>query len=135
MHIFMTATQQKHFEHVLRRQQAELVARRRAYLAGMTRSVNAREVLMQDADDDELAFRAPGALRQVLVEVDVVAELERLRPLTLTWAMARDIRHAVRGGRMPAWAQPVVEWLGLTPIAKIKPSGRMGMAGGLFGKK
>ena len=51
MHIFMTATQQKHFEHVLRRQQAELVARRRAYLAGMTRSVNAREVLMQDADD------------------------------------------------------------------------------------
>jgi fatty acid-binding protein DegV len=27
----------------------------------------------------------------------------------------------------------VVEWLGLTPIAKIKPSGRMGMAGGLFG--
>ena len=27
-------------------------------------------------------------------------------PLTLTWAVTRDIRHAVRGGRMPAWAQP-----------------------------
>ena len=39
----------------------------------------------------------------------------------------------LRGGRLPAWAQPVAEWLGLTPIARIKPSGRLGMAGGLFG--
>ncbi|AOF81908.1 transcriptional regulator, TraR/DksA family domain protein [Methyloversatilis sp. RAC08] len=51
MHIFMTATQQKHFESVLRRQQAELAARRRAYLAGMTRSEPAPEVLLQDGDD------------------------------------------------------------------------------------
>jgi DnaK suppressor protein len=51
MHIFMTATQQKHFEHVLLRQQAELVARRSAYLAGMTRSGPARDVLLQDGDD------------------------------------------------------------------------------------
>jgi DnaK suppressor protein len=57
MHIFMTATQQKHFEYVLRRQQAELVARRRAYLAGMTRSVHGRE--MQPQDGDEAPKRAP----------------------------------------------------------------------------
>ncbi|MFY2763449.1 DegV family protein [Arenimonas sp. MALMAid1274] len=65
---------------------------------------------------------------------EILTELARLKPLTLTWALARDIRHAVRGGRLPAWAQPVVEWLGLTPIAKVKPAGRLGMAGGLFGK-
>ena len=64
----------------------------------------------------------------------ILAEMARLKPLTHTWAVARDIRHAVRGGRMPAWAQPVVEWLGLTPIAKINAAGRMGMAGALLGK-
>ena len=30
----------------------------------------------------------------------ILCELERLRPHTLTWAMARDISHAVRGGRI-----------------------------------
>ena len=81
-----------------------------------------------------LAMRAGEMAAQGADVPAILAELARLKPLTHTWAVARDIRHAVRGGRMPAWAQPVVEWLGLTPIAKIKPSGRMGMAGGLFGK-
>jgi DegV family protein with EDD domain len=63
----------------------------------------------------------------------ILAELARLKPLTATWALARDISHAVRGGRLPAWAKPVVEWLGLTPIANVKATGKLGMAGGLFG--
>lgn len=81
-----------------------------------------------------LALRAGEMAAQGAGVPEILAELARLKPLTETWAVARDIRHAVRGGRIPAWAQPVVEWLGLTPIAKIKASGRMGMAGGLFGK-
>lgn len=64
----------------------------------------------------------------------ILAELARLKPLTLTWALARDIRHAVRGGRIPRWALPLVEWSGLTPMAKVKDSGRLGVVGGLFGK-
>ncbi|WP_265468729.1 DegV family protein [Arenimonas daejeonensis] len=40
----------------------------------------------------------------------ILAELARLKPLTLTWAAARDISHAVRGGRIPAWAKPLVEF-------------------------
>jgi DegV family protein with EDD domain len=63
----------------------------------------------------------------------ILAELARLKPLTLTWALARDVRHAVRGGRIPAWAKPLVDWLGLTPMAKVKPTGRLGVVGGLFG--
>jgi DegV family protein with EDD domain len=63
----------------------------------------------------------------------ILAELARLKPLTETWAVARDISHAVRGGRLPAWAKPVVEWLRLTPIAKVNAAGRLGMAGGLLG--
>ena len=31
----------------------------------------------------------------------ILAELERLRPQTLLWAMTRDISHVVRGGRIP----------------------------------
>jgi len=64
----------------------------------------------------------------------ILRELERLRPLTLTWAMARDISHAVRGGRIPAWAEPAVRFTGLTPIAKVNADGKLGIAGGLFAK-
>ncbi len=64
----------------------------------------------------------------------ILRELERLRPLTLTWAMARDISHAVRGGRIPTWAEPAVRFTGLTPIAKVKADGKLGIAGGLFAK-
>lgn len=64
----------------------------------------------------------------------IVRELERLRPRTLTWAMARDIRHAVRGGRIPGWAEPAVRFTGLTPVAKVKADGKLGIAGGLIAK-
>lgn len=64
----------------------------------------------------------------------ILRELERLRPLTLTWAMARDITHAVRGGRIPRWGEPLVRFTGLTPIAKVKPDGRLKLAGGLIAR-
>jgi DegV family protein with EDD domain len=64
----------------------------------------------------------------------IAAELERLRPLTRTWAMARDITHAVRGGRIPRWAGPVVRWSGLVPVAAVSPEGRLKVAGGLIAR-
>jgi uncharacterized protein len=64
----------------------------------------------------------------------ILRELERLRPLTLTWAMARDIRHAVRGGRVPAWAAPAVRFTGLTPVARMRDDGTLGIAGGLIAR-
>jgi len=63
----------------------------------------------------------------------ILAEIERLRPQTLTWAIARDIGHAVRGGRVPRWAKPVLNTLGLVPIAKVTPEGKLGMAGAFLG--
>lgn len=48
---------------------------------------------------------------------------------------ARDIAHAVRGGRIPAWAEPVVRWTGLTPVAKVNADGKLGIAGGLFAQR
>lgn len=84
------------------------------------------------------ALLAIAAAERALAGADsatIVAELERLRPLTRTFALARDIRHAVRGGRVPRWAQPLVESLGLTPIARMRSSGRLSIAGALFGRQ
>ena len=65
----------------------------------------------------------------------IVQMLERLRASTLTWAVTRDITLAVRGGRVPAWAKPLVQGLGLTPIAKVTPEGRLRIAGAMVGKR
>lgn len=65
----------------------------------------------------------------------VIATVERLRPHTYTFAAARDIRHAVRGGRIPAWTRPVAEAFGLCPIARMRANGKLGVAGALFGKR
>ncbi|MEO5829199.1 MAG: DegV family protein [Rhodanobacter sp.] len=82
-----------------------------------------------------LAIAAAEAARRGDDAATIVARLEILRPLTLTWAMTTDLSMAVRGGRLPAWSKRVVETLGLTPIARIKPSGKLGVVKGLFGRK
>ncbi len=75
---------------------------------------------------------AEAAARGESVE-QILARLERLRPQTRLYACARDIAHAVRGGRVPAWVQPIARFAGLTPIAALKPDGRLGVRGGLLG--
>ena len=66
---------------------------------------------------------------------DIMAMLETLRPKTLLWAMTADISHVVRGGRVPRWVQPIIQLLGVTPIAKMTAQGKLAVKGGLFGKK
>ncbi|QQQ02276.1 DegV family protein [Lysobacter enzymogenes] len=81
-----------------------------------------------------LAWRAAELAADGIALEAVLAELERLKPLTSTWAMARDISHAVRGGRIPPWAGPLVRWTGLTPIARMRADGRLGVSGGVFAR-
>jgi hypothetical protein len=82
-----------------------------------------------------LAIRAAELAQQGASADAILAELERLKTQTHTWAIARDIGHAVRGGRVPRWAKPVIGGLGLTPIARFKADGRLGMAGAFFGTR
>ncbi|MCP1374761.1 DegV family protein [Dyella lutea] len=82
-----------------------------------------------------LAIAAAEAAREGADAAAIVARLEALRPRTLTWAMTRDLTMPVRGGRLPAWSKTVVELLGLVPIARVKPVGRLGVVGGLFGRR
>jgi uncharacterized protein len=65
----------------------------------------------------------------------IMSLLEKLKPQTQTWAVARDISHAVRGGRVPRWAKPLVEWLGFTPMVKVTPEGKLKPHSAFFGKK
>ncbi|MBX9400204.1 DegV family EDD domain-containing protein [Lysobacter sp. BMK333-48F3] len=81
-----------------------------------------------------LAWRAAELAEAGWDTAAIVSELERLRPATRTWAMARDIRHAVRGGRIPAWAGALVRWTGLTPVAAMRADGRLGVRTGLFAR-
>ena len=53
--------------------------------------------------------------------------VEAARGQVQTWAITRDVSFAVRGGRIPAWAQPLIDGLGLIPVAKVKSSGRLGV--------
>ena len=82
-----------------------------------------------------LAIQAARLARRGDAAEEIMDELTQLRPLTLTWAIARDIGHAVRGGRVPRWAKPLLNTLGLTPIAKITPDGKLGMAGAFIGSR
>jgi len=81
-----------------------------------------------------LAWRAAELAEAGADAEGILRELDRLRPRTLCWAMARDVSHAVRGGRIPRWAEPAVRFTGLTPVAKMTPDGRLAVVGGLIAK-
>jgi len=81
-----------------------------------------------------LAIAAAEAAQRGLDVEAIAAEVERLRPLTHTWAITRDVSFAVRGGRIPAWTLPIVTGLRLSAIAQMQPSGKLGVRGALFGR-
>jgi uncharacterized protein len=81
-----------------------------------------------------LALAAAEAAQRGLDAAAIRAEVERLRPLTDTFAIARDISFGVRGGRVPRWAGPLLQGLGLTPVARIRRDGRLAVAGALIGR-
>jgi len=49
----------------------------------------------------------------------IAAELATLAQQTRTFAYARDLSNAVRGGRIPSWALPITQWLRLVPVIRL----------------
>jgi len=82
-----------------------------------------------------LAIAAAEAAQRGESAEAIMGLLAALKPKTETWAIAREISHAVRGGRVPPWAKPVVEWLGLTAMVKVTPEGKLKPHSAFFGKK
>ena len=134
------------FEHVLGHQDSAVYVGLSRPLSGTLQSAEAgarglaKPLLAFDSGHAStgqalLAWRAGEMAAAGADLATIEAELVRLRPLTMTVAVARDISHAVRGGRIPRWAGPAVRWSGLTPIASVNKDGVLKVAGGLLARR
>ena len=65
----------------------------------------------------------------------VVAAVRAMIPKTYTCACLETLEFGVRGGRLPAWAKTLADWLRLSPIVASRPDGRVGVGGVLIGRR
>lgn len=63
-----------------------------------------------------------------------VAAIEAQVPHTTSYAILRDTRFAVRGGRLPKWVRTVGEFLRLNPIIYTRADGKVSLSGFLVGR-
>ncbi|MEO8671246.1 MAG: DegV family protein [Tahibacter sp.] len=75
-----------------------------------------------------LATRAAELAAQGMDAASICARIEALVPRTPLFAYVRDLSHAVRGGRIPAWGLPITRWLGLIPVATVGKNGKLRFA-------
>ena len=61
--------------------------------------------------------------------------IERQISKTRTYALLKDLRYAVRGGRLPQWVKTMADVMRLTPILGFKPDGKIGLTGCLLGRR
>jgi DegV family protein with EDD domain len=81
-----------------------------------------------------LAIWAAEAAQAGLDAPRILEGLARMRPRTAFYAVARDIRYGVRGGRAPRVALPLTRLLRLSLMFRNRADGRMGLMGGLWGR-
>jgi len=67
---------------------------------------------------------------------DEVAQVARAAAQrTRTFACLTTLDYAVRGGRVPAWARTLADWLHIMPLLATYPDGRITIGGVLFGRR
>ena len=64
----------------------------------------------------------------------IAARIAQMVPRTHLFAIVKDLKYGVRGGRAPKAALPLQRWLGLIPLIRSKANGRLGIGGALFGR-
>ena len=64
-----------------------------------------------------------------------IAFVESQVPKVRTFALLKDLRYAVRGGRLPQWVKTMADLMRVTPVICVKPSGRIGLGGCLLGRR
>jgi hypothetical protein len=93
--------------------------------------------------DTRLASAAQGLIAIDAAEAaaagfDAAAIMARARAMieqTALHAVVRDISYGVRGGRAPRLAEPLTRLLRFAPTVRNRSSGRLGIAGGIWGKQ
>jgi DegV family protein with EDD domain len=66
---------------------------------------------------------------------ETVRIIEDQVPKVRTFALLKDLRYAVRGGRLPQWVKTGADLMGVIPVICIKPDGRIGLGGCLLGRR
>ena len=66
---------------------------------------------------------------------ETIEAIEMLIPETLTYALVKDLRFAVRGGRIPGYIKTIADLLRLTPVIRTVPDGRVATAGFLLARR
>jgi uncharacterized protein len=81
-----------------------------------------------------LVLRAAQMAADGQTGAQIRADFERMRSRTHTLALVRDIQYGVRGGRIPAWAGPVVRVLRANLLVSDDGMGKIKPCGLLWGK-
>jgi DegV family protein with EDD domain len=63
-----------------------------------------------------------------------LSEIDKIIPQTTTFALVKDLRYAVRGGRVPAWVKTLADSLRVIPVLRTRPDGRLSVGGVLLGR-
>ena len=66
---------------------------------------------------------------------DAIAAVDKLIPETRTYGLLKDLRFAVRGGRVPRWVKTIADLLRATAIIRTVPDGRVASGRFLFGRR
>jgi len=64
-----------------------------------------------------------------------IEAIETLIPETLTFALVKDLRYAVQGGRIPRYVKTIADLLRLTAVIRTVPDGRIATASFLLGRR
>jgi DegV family protein with EDD domain len=81
-----------------------------------------------------LAMDAAAAAAAGWTAPEIAARIASMIPRTRLYAVVKDLRYGVRGGRAPRLALPLQRYLGLVPLIASKADGRLGIGGALFGR-
>jgi DegV family protein with EDD domain len=64
---------------------------------------------------------------------DAIERVRKIIPKTGSFGVIKDMKYAVRGGRLPSWVQTVAKILRITPFIRTTPEGSIASSGFAFG--
>ncbi|MDX1518127.1 MAG: DegV family protein, partial [Woeseiaceae bacterium] len=82
-----------------------------------------------------IAMLAAECARAGMTAEDTLVRLHEAIVATYTFAVVKDLRYAVRGGRIPGYIKTIADLLRLTPVIRSTQDGRIGTAGFLVGRR
>jgi len=99
---------------------------------GRVHVVNSRNASLGQG---QLAVYAAECAQAGFTIEETLAGIDKLIPVTRTFALLNDLKYAVRGGRLPPWVKICADLLGLTPILRTTDDGRVATGSFLIGKR